>query len=256
MPAAPVATLARLGPRPAPARRLVCFPYAGGGVAVYGQWWRALPDDVEVIGVQLPGREARLSEAPLDSIDGMAGAALPAVAALGDLPFAFFGHSMGALIAFELTLALEAAGGAAPERLFVSSRRAPDERDTHLPVHTLPDAAFLDAIQARFAAIPDAVRNEPELLELVLPTLRADIRAVETYAPERGRRVYCPVRAYGGASDTHPRPSQLAGWQRAALQPLSVRTFDGDHFYLTPQRTPLLADLVAHWPRTTGAGCR
>ena len=116
------------------------------------------------------------------------------------------------------------------------------------PVHTFNDTDFLDAMQTRFSAIPDAVRNEPELLALVLPILRADIRAVETYAPKAGRRVYCPVRVYGGTTDTHPRPAQLAGWQRATMQPITVRTFEGDHFYLNPHRAALLADLVASWP--------
>lgn len=243
------ASLARLGARRAPRRRLVCFPYAGGGVAAYGQWWRSLPEDIEVIGVQLPGREARISEAPLPSIDAMVQATRAVMHTISDLPFAFFGHSMGSLLAFELTLALEAAGAAAPDRLFVSARRAPDEPEaTHSVVHTLPDADFLDAMQSRFQAIPQAVRDEPELLALVLPVLRADMRAVETYAPQPGRRVYCPVRAYGGADDTHPRPSQLAGWQRATMQPISVRLFPGDHFYLGAQRGALLEDVVAHWP--------
>lgn len=249
MPTAPTASLARLGARRAPRRRLVCFPYAGGGVAAYGQWGRSLPEDIEVIGVQLPGREARISEAPLPSIAAMVQATHAVIATIADLPFAFFGHSMGSLLAFELALALEAAGDATPERLFVSARRAPDDADsTTAAVHTLPDVAFLDAMQSRFKAIPDAVRNEPELLALVLPVLRADMRAVETYAPVTGRRVYCPVRAYGGADDTHPRPSQLAGWQRSTMQPISVRLFPGDHFYIGAQRQPLLDDVVANWP--------
>jgi medium-chain acyl-[acyl-carrier-protein] hydrolase len=252
MPAGPAATLTRLGARTSPRRRLVCFPYAGGGVAAYAQFWRALPDDIEVVGVQLPGREARLREPLLESIEAMAAAAHAVIASLRDVPFAFFGHSMGALLAYELTLLLEAEGGASPERLFVSSRRAPDESDPAGSVHRLGDTEFLDAMQTRFAAIPDAVRNEPELLALVLPILRADIRAVETYAPLPGRRVFCPIRAYGGTDDVHPRPAQLAGWQRVTMQPVSVRTFEGDHFYLTAQRAGLLADVAAHWPDLSG----
>ena len=246
--------LLRLGVRSAPKRRLFCMPYAGGGVAPYRLWFRSLPDDIEVQAVQLPGRESRLREAPLMSIHDMVDTVRPAIESATDLPYAIFGHSMGALMAYELTCALECSTLRPPSRLFVSARRGPDEPDHRPPVHGLPEAQFLDALQERYGAIPDAVRNEPELLELLLPVLRADICAVETYLPTPRAIVRCPVDVYGGTGDTHPQPSQLLQWARVAATAPRIRTFDGDHFYLNSQREALTADLAARWSANGHAG--
>lgn len=240
--------LVRLGARGTPRRRLVCLPFAGGGVAPYRPWARALPDDVELLAAALPGREARLRERPLDTIGDMLEAIVPAVAAVADeLPYAIFGHSMGALLAFELALALERLDVRAPSHLFVSARRPPDEAEEMPPMEGLPDAAFLDELQRRYNAVPEAVRNEPELLALLLPALRADLRAIERYAPRADARVRCPVHVYGGLDDRHPVPAQLPGWARVAARPIRTRLFAGDHFYLTTQRDALAADIAAHW---------
>lgn len=250
VPNAPMSFL-RLGATAAPRRRLFCLPFAGGGAAVFRPWAKALPGDVELMAVQLPGREARLRERPLDRIEAIVEAVRPAVLAAADLPYAIFGHSMGALVAFELALALEAAGGRPPSRLFVSARRAPDEADEQPPMDALADERFLDEMQRRYGGVPAVVRQEPELMALLLPTLRADIRALERYAPSGPsgtRRVRCPVHVYGGADDQHPRPVQLAGWERVADGPVRVRVFAGDHFYLTTARDALVADIAAHWP--------
>jgi surfactin synthase thioesterase subunit len=241
------ATLVRLGARGVPRRRLFCIPYAGGGVGAFRWWAMALPPDIELMAVQLPGRESRLLEAPFDAVSDMVRAIQPVIAAVSDLPYAFFGHSMGALVAFELTLALEASDAQPPTHLFVSARRCPDEPDHEPPVHELPDDEFLDELQRRYGAVPDAVRQEPELLALLLPTLRADIRAIERYAPSSTRKVRCPVHVYGGADDRHPWPRQLPGWQRVAERDVRVRVFAGDHFYLTGQRDALTADIAASW---------
>jgi medium-chain acyl-[acyl-carrier-protein] hydrolase len=184
----------------------------------------------------------------------MVTAVQPLVAAASDLPYAIFGHSMGALVAFELTLALEAAGARAPSHLFVSARRPPDEPDPEPPVHALPQEEFLDELQRRYGGVPEAVRQERELLELLLPTLRADIRAIERYAPSSRRRVRCPVHVYGGSEDRHPTPSQLPGWQRVADRDVRVRLFAGDHFYLNLQRDALMSDIVASWAAHAAAG--
>jgi medium-chain acyl-[acyl-carrier-protein] hydrolase len=241
-------SLLRLGVRAAPRRRLFCLPYAGGGVATYRLWHKSLPDDIEVVAAQLAGREARLREAPVTSIAAMVDAVLPAIMNASDLPYALFGHSMGALVAYELAGVLEAQGVRAPSHLFVSARRPPDEPDPRPPVHAMPEAAFLDEVQRRYGAIPAAVLEERELMDLLLPTLRADLQAVETYAPRAGMdRIACPVHVYGGDLDTHPHPAQLPAWDRAAAGPVRVRVFPGDHFYINTQRDALLADVAAQW---------
>lgn len=230
-------------------RRLYCLPFAGGGPSTYRLWPRSLPGDLDVVAVQLPGREPGSAGPPVDSIDAIVEAVLASIGALQDaepLPFSLFGHSMGALIAFEVAIALEAAGETAPEVLYVSGRRPPDELHHGNGIHALPDDEFLDAMQRSYGGVPDVVRNEPELLALFLPSLRADIRALETYAPSSGRKVGCPVRVYGGAQDRNPRPSQLGGWQRVAARDVSIRVFEGDHFYLVAARDALTADIAAH----------
>jgi medium-chain acyl-[acyl-carrier-protein] hydrolase len=207
-----------------------------------------LPDDIEVIAVQLPGREPPSQSLPLDSIAAMVDAVLPAIAAaVDDVPFALFGHSMGALVAFETTVALEAGAGPLPSMLFVSGRRSPDELQHAPPIDDLADGDFLDELQVRYGGVPDVVRREPELVALLLPGLRADVRAFETYSPLTTRMVECPVHVYGGRDDLHPRVGQLHGWQRVARQPIRVRTFPGDHFYLSVEREALVADIDTCW---------
>ena len=246
-----MATLLRVGAPVAARRRLFCFPFAGGGAAAFRGWSRRLPPDVEVLSVQLPGRESRIREKPLDDIADIVAAARPAILAASDLPYAIFGHSMGALVAFELVLSLEQDPGRGPEHLFVSARRSPEEPDVIPPVHALPDAEFMDKLQGRYGAIPEEVRKEPELLELLLPPLRADIRAIETYKRTSNRKVRCPIHVFGGSEDFHPKPSQLPGWQAVAEREIRVRLFPGNHFYLNAQEEALVADMTATWANSS-----
>jgi medium-chain acyl-[acyl-carrier-protein] hydrolase len=216
-----------------------------------------MPDGVEVVVLVMPGRDPRTRVAGIDPPGALVDVVGPAVEAVRDLqaadpmPFAVFGHSMGALVAFELTTALEALSehtpSPRPDRLFVSGRRAPDEIHEGNTIRQLPDEEFIDAMQRRYGGIPDAVRNEPELMALFLPGLRADVSIYETYAPLTDRLVQCPVRVYGGVEDRQPRPEDLRGWQRVAARPISTRVFPGGHFYLQDAREALTADLVASW---------
>lgn len=244
-------------------RRLYCLPFAGGGPSTYRLWPKSLPSDVEVVVVVLPGRDPRTRAASGEPPPGtmaelVAAAHTEIVAAQTDtpLPFAVFGHSMGALVAYELTVAMEAEADSfqaapalvrAPAHLFVSGRRPPDELHEGERIHALADETFLDKMQRLYGGVPDAVRQEPELLALFLPGLRADVRVFETYEPLTERRVQCPVRVYGGADDRRPKPDLLAGWQRVVQREISLRTFPGDHFYLNDARAELAADIALHW---------
>jgi len=246
-PSAAVASSLRFATPTRPTWRLFCLPFAGGGAAGYRTWHRTLPEDVDVVAIQLPGRDAHRRVRPLDRIADMVQAARPVVEAEADLPYAIFGHSMGALVAYELTVALERDGESPPSHLFVSARRPPDEQHEARPIHRLPDEQFLDELQGRYGGVPDVIRQEPDLLALLLPTLRADVAAIETYSPLTDRTIACPVRVYGGADDRHPRPEQLSGWQRFAGRPVSLQLFPGDHFFLAAQQAALTADLAAQW---------
>lgn len=239
-----------------PSRRLICLPFAGGGPATYRQWPQRLPG-TEVLAVALPGRDPADRRGRPDSIGALAdsvSAALDEIDVDRDLPFALFGHSMGALIAFEVTFDAERERRHVPERLFVSGRRPPDEAHDRPPVHGHDDDRFLDAVDRLYGGVPAVVRNEPDLLALLLPSLRADIKALETYDAPAGRIVNCPVHVYGGDRDRHPRPDQLPGWQRAAARPITLRIFQGDHFYLTtPVGHDLISDIADHWRDDDGA---
>ena len=245
-PRAATATFIRFGSSAPARRRLICLPFAGGTAATYRLWPQSLPADVEVRFAQLPGRDLR-GAAPLDSIAAMVAAVLPAVDELADLPYAIFGHSMGALVAYELTAAIEQSRGHRPDCLFVSARRPPDEGDTHPPLAHLDDAEFVGEMRDRYNAIPDAVLAEPDLLTLLLPLLRADIRAFESYRHTLNTMIETPVHVFGGRYDARPRPELLDGWQRVARHPITVETFPGGHFFINDVREPLIRAIVSRW---------
>jgi len=224
--------------------RLFCFPYAGVGASAYRLWATGLPPALEVCAVQLPGREGRFREPPLDRIDAAVAALLPVLRENLDLPFAFFGHSMGAVVATELTLALAAAGAPLPQHLFVSARRAPHLPDPDTPLGGLSDAEFVEEIDRRYGGIPAAVRQDSEMMALLLPSLRADIAALENHVPRRPTLITVPLSVFGGSHDPRVPREHLEAWRRAAAGEFRMRVFDGDHFYLTPRRAEVLAEVA------------
>src|SRR5262245_12023957 len=161
-------------PRPHARLRLFCIPYAGAGVVAYHSWPNYVPPDVEVCAIQLPGRDGRLREKPfvdlLALVDVLAKGLSPWLAT----PYALFGHSMGALIAYGLVRHLRQQSATPPVRLFVSGRRAPHVPSRQSPCHQLPDQEFIETLVQRYNGIPKAVLSEPELMSLFLPILRAD----------------------------------------------------------------------------------
>lgn len=231
-------------PREEAELRLFCLPYAGGGAALYRPWLAHLPPSIELTMVQLPGREARLREAPYTRMDDLIEDLTPAVAASLDRPYMLFGHSMGALLAFELARALVCRGAPAPECLFVSGRRAPQLPDPDEPLHTLADAAFVRAIVRRYNGIPRAILEDVELLRLFLPTLRADFTLLEGYSYRPGPPLTCPIMAFGGRADERASCAELAAWGCQTPTPVEVTLLPGDHFYLQSARAELVAALV------------
>jgi medium-chain acyl-[acyl-carrier-protein] hydrolase len=168
---------------------------------------------------------------------------LPALRPHLDLPFAFFGHSMGAVLAREVAGGLARHGGPQPHHLFVSGRRPPWMRDEQTLMHRLSDREFVDEITRRYGGIPPEVLEHPDLMELLLPCLRADIEALETFEPVPSAPLVCPVTAYGGIDDRLAPRAHLDAWRIETTGGFDVRVFAGDHFYLEPQRAELLADL-------------
>ncbi len=227
--------------------RLFCFPYAGGGAAVYRLWTEAMPDDVEVCRIQLPGRETRLREAPFDRLSQLVPVLLDVMRPLLDRPFAIFGHSMGALTGFEVARGIRREFNVTPERLFASGWRAP-QLPLGTALHGLPEADFVERLQARFSGIPSGVLEDRELLELMLPILRADLAICETYTYSDEAPLQCPISAFGGTEDHWINPSELAAWEGHTSQSLDFEMFPGDHFFLNDGRQLVsmrVADVLA-----------
>lgn len=224
---------------------LVCFAHAGGAASTYRTWPSGLSDDVEVIGLHLPGRAHRVREKPIRTMEGLVDAVVTALRPHLDRPFVLFGHSMGAVLAFESAHELRERHAAAPLHLIVSGRRPPGMPADEPPLHRLDDDAFVREIDARYGGIPAEVRRHADLMALLLPGLRADIAALETHVPAAREALTTAISAFGGIGDRLTPHSHLMAWRTQTTGAFDVRQFDGDHFYVDSQRGAVLAALSA-----------
>ena len=235
--------------------RLFCFPYAGGTASIYRLWHQHLPADIEVCRVQLPGRENRISEVPFTNVQMLAQALVPVLEPFLDKPFAFFGHSMGTLIAYELTQQLWQQTGQLPGCLFVSGRRAPNLPAADPPLHSLNrDDEFLAELQQRYNQIPQFVLEDAEMRELFLPMLRADLTMAETYLYLERPELACPIVAFTGESDHHAPRTDMKAWQGLTKDSFNFHMLPGGHFYLNEQVRPLLEILSSYLLRVVSGG--
>lgn len=230
-------------PRPGARLRLICLPAAGSGASRYRSWPAHLPDEVEVVSIQLPGRENRFNEQAIETMDRLVGLLLDELASYFVRPFALFGHSMGALIAFELARGLRPRG-VAPVHLFASGCRAP-----HLPSrspdwHTLPDPEFIAKIES-LGGIPPELLAERQFLDTMLPTLRSDCAVSETYAWRPQQPLSCPVSAFGGLVDAEVFPEEVQAWSRHTTGPFRAHLLPGDHFFVNSALREVLGLVVS-----------
>jgi medium-chain acyl-[acyl-carrier-protein] hydrolase len=224
--------VSQLRPNPRASLRLFCFPYAGGGAAPYRPWADVLPRNVEVCPIQLPGREMRIKQTAFSDVFALVDALVSNIVPLLDRPFALFGHSMGALVAFELTRRLMHDRHPLPERLFVSARVAPSVQLKFAPIHKLPDDELIREIVKLNGTDKDVV-GQTELMKLILPTLRADLALHEEYRYSAGPLLECPIVAFGGLQDFKVDAEDLDAWRNHTSGPFTKRMLAGDHFFIS-----------------------
>lgn len=238
-------------PNPEASLRLFCFPYAGGSALSFRSWPTKLPPTIEVCPVEFPGRGMRLNEPPFAQLFPLVEVIAQSLLSYLDKPFAFFGHSMGGLTSFEVARLLHRTHACSPIHLFVSGRRAPQIPSSTPHVHTLPDADFIEELR-RLNGTPEEVLANDELMQLLLPTLRADFAVLETYTYQPDSPLNCPITAFGGLQDPDVSCEMLEAWKKQTSAAFSLRLFLGDHFFIDTAQSLLLQSLEQTLSKLTG----
>ncbi|MGH3165518.1 MAG: thioesterase II family protein [Trebonia sp.] len=232
----------RYHPAPPGTIRLVCLPHAGGSASFYRPLATAMSRSATVLAVQYPGRQDRRHEALADTIEQLAEQVALALRPLTAEPLALFGHSMGAIVAFEVAQRMRHAGYPAPVRLFVSGRRAPS-RHRNEQVHCLPDGELI--AELRLLGGPNSeLLTVPEFTEMVLPAVRGDYRAIESYRYRTGPPLDCPVTVLVGDRDPLVTIDEARSWERHTTQITDLHVFPGGHFFVAEQLATV-SDVVA-----------
>ena len=231
-------------PRPVPRLRLFCFPYAGGNASIFRTWPQSLPDDIEVCPIQLPGRGTRLREPPISDLSILAKVLAQVLRPLFDIPFAFFGHSLGGLIIFELARELRRNhNNIHPVQLVVSGTRAPQRAHRERDIHNLPRAEFIAELR-RLKGTPDEILENLELMEIMLPVLRADFALYESYTYAVEPPLGYPIAVFGGLDDPRVEYADLEAWGDQTTVPLTPKMLRGGHFFLNTARSLFLHALA------------
>ncbi|MEU3169839.1 alpha/beta fold hydrolase [Streptosporangium sp. NPDC006930] len=222
-----------------PRARLVCVPNAGGGATTFRGWADLLPGDVELWAVRSPGRETRISEKPRHRLSMIVDPVIDGLSRLETLPFALFGHSMGALVSFTVTRRLRSRGLPGPGRLFVSGWNAPQVRDGMPRLGQLGDEDLMRVLH-RLDGIPPEVIGNAELMSLIMPVLRADLNAAESYVHEDEPPLACPISVFGGNGDPTTTAAGLSAWSAQTGAAFRLRLLPGGHFFIHTQRRTML----------------
>lgn len=243
-------------PKPSAALRLFCFPYAGGGSVIFHHWGPELPASIEVCAVKLPGRENRLSEPPFARVGPLVQVLAHSLLPYMDRPFAFFGHSLGGLISFELVHELLRRQLPVPVHLMVSAMRAPHIPAARPGMHDLPTPAFIDRLRD-FQGTPEAILNNCALMDVLLPALRADFAIAETHTYAATAPLACPITVFGGLQDPLVSPEALRAWQFYTRHTFTMHTIPGRHFFINSARSEVLEKVVhtlmRHLPEASAA---
>lgn len=226
-----------------PALRLFCLPYSGASAMVYLRWRRSLPAWVEVCPLELPGRGRRFNEPLQTDLQALAAQLAHELDGRLDLPYAIFGHSLGALLAFELAHALRRNGQASPRMLFVSGAPSPAHREYHSELAVEQSDEQLLARMRQLGGTAAAVFADPEMLQLTLPVMRADFLMCGRYRFARRALLGSPIHVFGGKQDRMSMAA-LSAWQDETGESFSLEMFDGDHFFINAHEAHLLELMV------------
>lgn len=220
--------------------RLLCFPHAGGAAANYRGWTAALSPLVDVIAVEYPGRGFRRREQPARRIADLVHGIIPEILTEMTAPVILFGHSMGALVAFEVLRVLP--HRRLPVAAIMSGCRPPVLRGSEPEIHTLPDDEFIEELR-KLDGTPEELLADRDLMEIAMPVLRADFEAIATYDPPKEFKLSCPVLVYGGEDDKSVSLQELERWQEHADASSPVRAFPGNHFFVRSAEQDVLSAL-------------
>lgn len=232
-----------VNPRPEARLRLFCFPFAGGSALVFRDWQSFLPHWIEVFPVELPGRGTRLREGLLPNLDILVKNVADGLQTLLDKPFAFFGHSMGALIAFELSRLLRRNRMPLPQMLLISGRSAPHLEQHEKKIYNLPESEFINEIKA-LKGTPAQVLENSELMQLLIPILRADFQVCETMVFKEEPLLTCPISVFGGEDDMDVPVEDLQSWRELTTGSFSCELFPGSHFFIQESQAAFLAKVT------------
>ncbi len=224
---------------PAAQLRLFCFHYAGGSAQVFHCWPGRLPPNVEMGTIQLPGRGHRLGEPHIRKLLPLSHIVAQELLPYLDKPFVFFGHSLGALLCFETARSLRRENQRQPIHLFVSATEAPHRRGMEELLSGLPKGVLIEKLY-EFNGTPAEVLQNDELLDFMLPTIRADFELCETYEYHPEPPLECPMTIYGGLNDREVEAESLAAWSEMTVGACKIRMFPGDHFYINNSRSIFL----------------
>jgi medium-chain acyl-[acyl-carrier-protein] hydrolase len=227
-------------PKPLARYRLFCFPYAGGSASAFLRWEELLPPQIELVAIQPPGRGSRLDESPLTSVAQVAEQLAGAIPPLLDRPYLTYGHSMGSIVSFELLHLLKARSLPLPCRYFGAARQAPHVPRRIAPFYDYPLEQFIAELK-RFGGTPDAVLENAELMEMLVPMLRTEFRAAYAYHRDPVVKLECAASVFGGARDQMVPPEELPAWQEHFLERIESRLFAGSHFFLEDDRQAVVS---------------
>ncbi|GAA3219221.1 thioesterase II family protein [Actinocorallia longicatena] len=237
----------RRAARSRPALRLICLPYGGGGASVYHSLAGLLPDTIEVVALQLPGREDRSGEPPPVNLRRLVHTGSIALGPYCALPYAFYGHCAGALLAFELAHEINARFGTWPRHFIAAAQHAPHLPSTSVLLRPLPDDELLDTVRRR-GGLPEAVARNAELTEFLLPLLRSDFQLWRQYGHQPRKPMLCPITALRGVDDDIADAPAVRAWQEHTSADFAFLEVEGGHYFandMPADTARLIADRLA-----------